>query len=224
MIGARGLRRAEVQFGKEVGEELAGAFAKRLRNSLPPNSTFGRWGAEEFVVMLSMKKSEAMASGKWITEHLSGAYACMKDGKTVRPSPATHRRSGGHVANEKPERILERIGVFLVSQALSLLMSGLMTGGFVAAHHQVDHAQPGAFRVFELAEKGDVFRAFSTPFRQTPESKAVVGKIRHLLLGPLLRVGEIGQKIVDHSGNRGAAFGVHTPKIHASASGRCGRW
>ena len=56
LIGARGLRRAEVQFGKEVGEELAGAFAKRLRNSLPPNCTFGRWGAEEFVVMLSHEK------------------------------------------------------------------------------------------------------------------------------------------------------------------------
>jgi hypothetical protein len=35
LVGARGLRRAEVQFGKEVGEELSGAFAKRLRNSLP---------------------------------------------------------------------------------------------------------------------------------------------------------------------------------------------
>jgi GGDEF domain-containing protein len=85
LIGARGLRRAEVQYGKEVGEELAGAFAKRLRNSLPPECAFGRWGAEEFVIMLSMKKSEALASGKWITEHLSGAYACMKAGKTVHP-------------------------------------------------------------------------------------------------------------------------------------------
>ena len=77
LIGARGLRRAEVQFGKQVGEELARAFAKRLRNSLPPNSSFGRWGIEEFVVTLFMKKSEAIASGKWVTEHLSGSYACM---------------------------------------------------------------------------------------------------------------------------------------------------
>ncbi|MCU1236045.1 MAG: diguanylate cyclase, partial [Candidatus Solibacter sp.] len=64
LIGARGLRRAEVQFGDEVGSELAGAFAKRLRNSLPATCSFGRWGAEEFVVMLTMTKSEAMASGK----------------------------------------------------------------------------------------------------------------------------------------------------------------
>uniref|UniRef100_Q02CD4 Diguanylate cyclase n=1 Tax=Solibacter usitatus (strain Ellin6076) TaxID=234267 RepID=Q02CD4_SOLUE len=117
LIGVRGLRRAEVQFGKEVGEELAGAFAKRLRNSLPPTSTFGRWGPEEFVVMLSMKKSEAMASGKWVTEHLSGSYACLKDGKTVRPALQLSVGVVDTVANEKPERILERIGVFLVSQS-----------------------------------------------------------------------------------------------------------
>jgi GGDEF domain-containing protein len=116
LIGARGLRRAEVQYGKEVREELAGAFAKRLRNSLPPGCTFGRWGAEEFVVMLSMKKSEALASGKWITEHLSGAYACMKSGKTVRPALQLTVGVVDTVPNEKPDRILERIGLFLVSQ------------------------------------------------------------------------------------------------------------
>lgn len=116
LIGARGLRRAEVQFGKEVGEELAGAFAKRLRNSLPPNCTFGRWGAEEFIVMLSLTKSEALASGKWITEHLSGAYACMKAGKAIRPTLQLTVGIVDTTANEKPERVLERIGVFLVSQ------------------------------------------------------------------------------------------------------------
>ena len=116
LIGARGLRRAEVQFGKEVGEELAGAFAKRLRNSLPANCSFGRWGAEEFVVMLAMKKSEALASAKWITENLSGNYACMKDGKAVRPGLQLTVGTVDTSANEKPERILERIGVFLVAQ------------------------------------------------------------------------------------------------------------
>ena len=49
LVGARGLRRAEVQFGREVGEELSGAFAKRLRNSLPVSAVIARWGAEEFV-------------------------------------------------------------------------------------------------------------------------------------------------------------------------------
>src|SRR5205085_11010270 len=46
LIGLRGLLRAEVQFGKEVGKELAAAFAKRLRNSIPPNGDAARWSSE----------------------------------------------------------------------------------------------------------------------------------------------------------------------------------
>lgn len=116
LVGARGLRYAEVQFGKQVGEELAGALMKRLRNSLPPGSTFGRWGAEEFVITLPMKKAEALASGKWVAEHLSGAYACMKSGKTVHPALQITVGIVETCPDEKPDRILERIGFFLVSQ------------------------------------------------------------------------------------------------------------
>src|SRR5665647_469825 len=66
LAGARGLRRAEVQFGKDAGDELFGAFAKRLRNSVPPSALIARWGPEEFAAMLVAKKSEAMTSAKWI--------------------------------------------------------------------------------------------------------------------------------------------------------------
>ncbi len=117
LIGARGLRRSEVQFGKDVGDELAAAFAKRLRNSLPANASFGRWGAEEFVVTLTMKKSEAMATGKWISENLAGNYACLKGGKAVRPMLQLTVGVVDTVTSEKPERILERIGAFLTGQA-----------------------------------------------------------------------------------------------------------
>jgi len=117
LIGARGLRRAEVQFGKEVGEELSGAFAKRLRASLPLSAVIGRWGPEAFVAMLLGKKSEALASAKWITEHLSGAYACLKSGKTVRPAVQLTVGVIETSVHEQPERIIERIGLFLVGQS-----------------------------------------------------------------------------------------------------------
>ncbi len=116
LVGARGLRRAEVQFGKEVGETLAGAFAKRLRNSLPNTAVIGRWGPEEFVAILLSKRSEALASAKWINENLSGAYACLKAGKTVRPVVQLTVGVVDTAANETPARILERVGAFLVAQ------------------------------------------------------------------------------------------------------------
>jgi diguanylate cyclase (GGDEF)-like protein len=117
LVGARGLRRAEVQFGKEVGDALSGAFAKRLRNSLPISAVVARWGSEEFAAMLTAKKSEALASAKWITEHLSGAYSCLKSGKTVRPTLQITVGIVDTAPHDTPERIIERIGVFLVGQS-----------------------------------------------------------------------------------------------------------
>ena len=114
LVGAQGLRRAEVQYGTEVGAELCAAFAKRLRNSLPLSAVIGRWGAEEFAAILTVKKSEALASAKWITEHLSGAYACLKGGKTVRPAVQLTVGVVETATNEDPERIIERVGAFLV--------------------------------------------------------------------------------------------------------------
>jgi len=115
LIVVRGLRLAEVHFGREVGQELAGAFAKRLRNCLPDTATIGAWGPEEFVTMLDVKMPEATTTGKWITEHLSGAYTCLKNGKTVRPSLHVTVGIVDTSTNQTPDHIVERIGVFLVS-------------------------------------------------------------------------------------------------------------
>jgi len=117
LIGAHGLRRTEVQFGKEVADELSGAFSKRLRNSLSNTAVISRWGAEQFIVMLSVDKSEATTSGKWITTHLSGAYTCLKEGKTVRPLLQLAVGVVETAASDSPDRILQRAGAFLGSPA-----------------------------------------------------------------------------------------------------------
>ena len=113
LVSVRGLRRAEMQFGPPIYEELAGAFAKRLKNSLPPNAVLGRWSMEELVAIVQMKKAEAVASGKWITEHLSGTYACLHGGKTVRPALQLNVGIVDTIHSDSPERVLERVGVFL---------------------------------------------------------------------------------------------------------------
>ncbi len=113
LIDVRGLRRAETQFGPPVAEELAGAFTKRLGNCLPPKSVISRWGVEEMVVAVNAPKGETVALGKWITEHLSGAYACLHAGKTVRPALQLNVGVVDTAADETPEAILSRAGIFL---------------------------------------------------------------------------------------------------------------
>ena len=114
LIRASGLRAAEAHFGPVVAAELAGAFGKRLRNGLPPDTVLGRWGAEDFVAKAEMSKREAITASKWITENLSGPYSCLKDGKTVRPSlqvsVATVDRQQGEPADRTCGRIVEFFG------------------------------------------------------------------------------------------------------------------
>jgi hypothetical protein len=67
--------------------------------------------------MIIARKAEALASAKWINEHLSGDYACLHSGKTVRPVLQLTVGVVDTSAQDPPERIIDRIGVFLVGQS-----------------------------------------------------------------------------------------------------------
>jgi GGDEF domain-containing protein len=112
LLKAGGLRAAEAQFGREVAEELAGAFTKRLRNSLPPTAVVGRWSEEGFLAILQADLNEVTALAKRIVENLGGAYSCLKAGKTVRP--AMHLRVGVvDPQNDGADRVLQKVTDFL---------------------------------------------------------------------------------------------------------------
>jgi GGDEF domain-containing protein len=112
LLKAGGLRAAEAQFGRDVAEELAGAFARRLHNSLPSTAVTGRWSEEAFLVILQADQLETAALARRISEGLAGAYACLKAGKTVRP--VIHLRVGVvDPGKDDAARVLQRVGEFL---------------------------------------------------------------------------------------------------------------
>jgi GGDEF domain-containing protein len=113
LVRASGFREAERQFNREVATTLAAAFGKRLRNSLPPDATIGRWSEEGFIAMLSVEMPEAMASAKRVAEHLSGDYACLQWGKPVHPSLSVGVAVVDHQPGDPPEQTLKRIKEFL---------------------------------------------------------------------------------------------------------------
>jgi GGDEF domain-containing protein len=112
LIRAEGLAAAEARYGESVGTEVAAAFGKRLRNSLPADAALARWGAQEFVAKVGMAKREALMASKWVAENLSGAYACLKDGKTVRPSLVVNVGVAERDPLEPPQRTCARIAEF----------------------------------------------------------------------------------------------------------------
>ena len=112
LVKAGGFRASEIQHGREVAEELAGAFSKRLRNSLPPDAVIGRWGNEEFLALLKMDQPAAAALAKKISEGLAGPYACLKGGRTVRPALQL-KIALVEKGQDSGEKILQRAAEFL---------------------------------------------------------------------------------------------------------------
>ena len=117
LFQVHGIRRAEAQFGHSVSEELAGAFTKRLKNSIPGAATLGRWSPEEFIVLVGQPRDPKATTGRWAAEQLSGAYACLQSGKTVRPSLQVTVGIVDSASRETAERTLDRVRMFLTGMA-----------------------------------------------------------------------------------------------------------
>jgi GGDEF domain-containing protein len=92
------------QFGQAIRSDVVSAFAKRLHGGLPPAASVGRWSEDRFMVLVAMEKSSAMAQAKRLTQHVSGTYVCMENGKAQRPdlvvnvSVVDHQPGGAHEA------------------------------------------------------------------------------------------------------------------------------
>jgi GGDEF domain-containing protein len=85
LLRVEGIERAAAQFNPDVAQQLAAAFIKRLKNNLVPEAIIGSWTKEGFLVMHPAAKSDVQIAAQWITQHLSGAYACLHGAKSVRP-------------------------------------------------------------------------------------------------------------------------------------------
>jgi GGDEF domain-containing protein len=117
LFQVQGIRRAEAQFGQAVSDELTGVFIKRLKNSIPQVATLGRWSHEEFIAMIGQPRDPKASNGRWATDQLSGAYACLQSGKTVRPSLQVTIGIVDSVSREAAERTLDRVKMFLTGPA-----------------------------------------------------------------------------------------------------------
>jgi GGDEF domain-containing protein len=112
LLTTSGVRLAEARFSPGVAAELAGAFTKRLRNVLPPNTVIGRWSAEEFVAILNAPAAEAIQLARTASAQLSGSYTCLLEGRVVRPDLQV-RVAVVEPAEGGPERLLARVREFL---------------------------------------------------------------------------------------------------------------
>jgi len=105
LMKVRSFGAVEKQFGAEVCSELAGAFAKRLRNILPPETFVGRWSEDDFAALAEGPKADLCEIADKVGKTLTGPYVCLKTGKVVRPR--LHVRTG--ITNSDPQDNTEKI-------------------------------------------------------------------------------------------------------------------
>jgi GGDEF domain-containing protein len=117
LFQAQGISGAEAQFGRAMSDELAAAFAKRLKNSLPATATLGRWSAEEFIALVGEPRDPNSSANRWATAQLSGTYSCVQSGKTVRPSLQVGVGIVDSISRETAEETLDRVKMFLTGPA-----------------------------------------------------------------------------------------------------------
>jgi GGDEF domain-containing protein len=113
LFQVEGISRAEAEFGRGVSDELAAAFAKRLKNSLPEIAILGRWSPEEFIALIGQPRDSKYSASHWATAQLSGAYSCLQSGKTVRPSLQVSVGIVDSMSREAAQLTLDRVKMFL---------------------------------------------------------------------------------------------------------------
>ena len=86
LLAVKGILEAQAHFDKQVATQLTAAFLKRLYRILPEGSAVGRWGQEEFLVLLAAGQQSDVPPDSILQDQLSGSYACSQDGKVVRPT------------------------------------------------------------------------------------------------------------------------------------------
>jgi GGDEF domain-containing protein len=71
ILKIRNLPLIERQFGRQARVDAMAAFVKCLSKNLPKNAAIGRWSDDQFIGMLTLDRSEAVALTKRLTQLIS---------------------------------------------------------------------------------------------------------------------------------------------------------
>jgi diguanylate cyclase (GGDEF)-like protein len=97
------------QFGHLCGDEVLKQLAARLRRQVRARDFVGRWGGDEFVVLLECGLADAIARSRQITQWVNGRYRATVQAREIRAEIGVSVGVAEHVAGETPEQLFERV-------------------------------------------------------------------------------------------------------------------
>lgn len=101
------------QYGHLAGDELIRSFATRLQAQVREDDTAVRWGGDEFVVLLPVSLSDAMARARLLERHLSGDYRVTCDDRQARVQLGLTMAVAERRQGESAEQMMARADTML---------------------------------------------------------------------------------------------------------------
>lgn len=103
-----GFKQINDEFGHAAGDEVLKQFASELKSAFRPTDVVGRWGGDEFIVVLDCTSDRALAQTSRIREWVMGEYAIASNGlvRKVHLTAATGIAEAR--AAEPADKVIER--------------------------------------------------------------------------------------------------------------------
>lgn len=108
LLDIDGFKQVNDRFGHMVGDELLKSFAGELRSACRSSDVLGRWGGDEFVVVMDCTAAEATSQIERLKEWVCGSYTLHgRNGEIKLPVSASVGMAAYH-AGETLQQLLDR--------------------------------------------------------------------------------------------------------------------
>jgi len=101
------------EHGHLAGDELLQQFARELKSACRTTDIIGRWGGDEFIILMECGLEEAQAQSERLTKWICGNYTLQEDTNPIKLVVAASIGLAEHLANETSKELFARADVLM---------------------------------------------------------------------------------------------------------------
>jgi diguanylate cyclase (GGDEF)-like protein len=94
--------------GHLVGDELLQQFARELKSACRTTDIIGRWGGDEFIILMECRLEEAHAQSERLTKWVCGNYTLQETTKPIKLVVSASIGMAEHLPGETPKELFAR--------------------------------------------------------------------------------------------------------------------
>jgi diguanylate cyclase (GGDEF)-like protein len=96
------------QYGHLAGDELLKQFATELKSTCRSTDVIGRWGGDEFIILMECNMEEAQAQSERLSKWVCGNYTLQEDSNPIKLVIEASIGLAEHLPNETLKELLAR--------------------------------------------------------------------------------------------------------------------